>query len=189
MAEVVDVVPADLLVRRREYRITDPITTPEHAAWAFRRLPPRRRQADAIGDSIKAMVPPEGLTPRTGSVLRETKATITASDKRKALAFCKQRPARRRSRSLRSTTRREEQTGCAFGGRRSRERSGTRASCAFEVRHVITIADGERFGVVVGETTIGPRSATPEEADNVLHPARDGVPRHAADHRLRAGRA
>lgn len=33
-------------------------------------------------------------------------------------------------------------------------------------RHVITIADGERFAVVVGETTIGP-FATPEEADNV----------------------
>ena len=30
--------------------------------------------------------------------------------------------------------------------------------------HVITIADGERFAVVVGETTIG-SFATPEEAD------------------------
>ena len=32
--------------------------------------------------------------------------------------------------------------------------------------HVITIADGERFAVVVGETTIA-SFATPEEADNV----------------------
>lgn len=90
MAEVVDVVPADSLVRRREYRITDPITTPEHAAWALDVCRLVGAKLDAIKDSIKAMVPPEGLTLEDGSVLRETKATITAFDKRKALALCKQ---------------------------------------------------------------------------------------------------
>ncbi len=90
MAEVVDVVPADSLVRRREYRITDPITTPEHAAWALDVCRLVGAKLDAIKDSIKAMVPPEGLTLEDGSVLRETKATITAFDKHKALALCKQ---------------------------------------------------------------------------------------------------
>lgn len=90
MAEVVDVVPADSLVRRREYRITDPITTPEHAAWALDVCRLVGAKLDAIKDSIKAMVPPEGLALEDGSVLRETKATITAFDKHKALALCKQ---------------------------------------------------------------------------------------------------
>lgn len=90
MAEVVDIIPAESLVRRRDYRITDPITTPEHAAWALDVCRLVGAKLDAIKDSIKAMVPPEGWRLDDGSILRETKAEITAFDKHKALALCKQ---------------------------------------------------------------------------------------------------
>ena len=104
MAEVVDGVPADSLVRRREYRITDPITTPEHAAWALDVCRLVGAKLDAIGDSIKAMVPPGGLTLEDGasSARRPRPSPRSTSTRRSRSASSS---ARRRSRSLRSTTR------------------------------------------------------------------------------------
>ena len=82
-------VPADSLVRRREYRITDPITTPEHAAWALDVCRLVGAKLDAIRTASRRWCR-QRVDARGRSVLRETKATITAFDKRKALALCKQ---------------------------------------------------------------------------------------------------
>ena len=65
MAEVVDVVPADSLVRRRD-TASRTITTPGACRMGVDVSPPVGAKLDAIGDSIKAMVP-EGLTLEDGA--------------------------------------------------------------------------------------------------------------------------
>lgn len=89
-AEVVQVIPADALVRREEFRLTDPIETPEHAAWAIDVIRLVNAKLDAIKDEIKSKVPAEGWALEDGRVLRETKANIEALDKSRALALCRE---------------------------------------------------------------------------------------------------
>jgi hypothetical protein len=89
-AQVVDVIPADALVRRPEFRLTDPITTPEHAAWAVDVIRLVNAKLDAIKDDIKSKVPSEGWRLEDGRTLREGKCQKAAFDKHKALALCKQ---------------------------------------------------------------------------------------------------
>jgi hypothetical protein len=89
-AQLVDVIPPDQLVRRQEFRLTDPITTPEHAAWAVDVIRLVGAKLEAIKDSIKAMVPPEGWKLEDGRILREGRCQKSTVDKHKALALCKQ---------------------------------------------------------------------------------------------------
>lgn len=89
-SQVLEVIPADALAATREYRLTDPIETPEHAAWAVDVIRLVGAKLDAIKDSIKAKIPQDGWKLEDGRVLRETRATIEAFDKHKAMALCKQ---------------------------------------------------------------------------------------------------
>lgn len=90
LAEVVDVIPAEALVRRPEWRITDPVTTPEHAMWTLDVLRLMGTWVEAKKDEIKAKVPADGWRAEDGRVLRETTATIEAFDKKAAVALCKE---------------------------------------------------------------------------------------------------
>ena len=90
IAETALVIPADALVRRPEWRITDPIKTAEQAIWTIDVLRLMGAWLDARKDEIKALVPVEGWKADDGRVLRETTSTIEAFDKTKALALLKQ---------------------------------------------------------------------------------------------------
>lgn len=90
IAQVVDVIPAEAIVRRPEWRITDPITTAEQAILTVDVLRLMGAWIDAKKDEIKALVPPDGWATEDGRVLRETKATVQAFDKHKVIALCKQ---------------------------------------------------------------------------------------------------
>ncbi len=90
MAQVVDVIPAESLVRRDAYRITDPIRTAEQAIWTVDVLRLMGAWLDAKKDEIKKLVPDDGWRAEDGRVLKETTATIEAFDKHKALALIKQ---------------------------------------------------------------------------------------------------
>lgn len=72
MAEVVDVIPAESLVRRQEYRITDPIRTAEQAIWTVDVLRLVEAWTKAKRDEIKQRVPPEGWRTEDGRVIKET---------------------------------------------------------------------------------------------------------------------
>lgn len=80
-AELVDVIPADALTRAKPFKLTDPIRTPEHAAWALDVLRLVSAKVDAIKDDIKARVPPEGWALEDGRMLRETKSSVSYPDK------------------------------------------------------------------------------------------------------------
>jgi hypothetical protein len=90
MAEVVDVIPADKLVRRDAFKISDPVRTAEQAMWTVDVLRLMSAWIDAKKDEIKAAVPADGWRSDDGRVLKETSATVEALDKAKALALCKQ---------------------------------------------------------------------------------------------------
>ena len=81
-----ELVPVEQLTRK----ITDPITTPEQAAWALDVCRLVGARLDAIKDEIRAKVPEGGWALEDGRVLRETHADIKAFDKHKAIALCKQ---------------------------------------------------------------------------------------------------
>lgn len=85
-AATTELVPVEHLTRK----ITDPITTPEQAAWALDVCRLVGARLDAIKEEIKAKVPSGGWALDDGRVLRETHAEIKAFDKHKALALCKQ---------------------------------------------------------------------------------------------------
>jgi hypothetical protein len=89
-AEVVQVIPAESLVARQSYRITDPIRTAEHAIWTVDVLRLMSAWIEAKKDEIKALVPPEGWAAEDGRVLKETKSKVEAFDKGKAIALCKE---------------------------------------------------------------------------------------------------
>lgn len=89
-SEVVDVIPADKLVRRPEFRLTDPIETAEHAMWAVDVCRLIGAKLDAIKDDIKAKVPADGWKAEDGRVLKEGSCDSTGFDKTKALALCRQ---------------------------------------------------------------------------------------------------
>lgn len=89
-AELVDVIPAESLVRRAPYRLTDPIETPEHAAWALDVLRLVSAQVDAIKDGIKARVPAEGWRLEDGRVLRETRSVTSYVDRDRAISLARQ---------------------------------------------------------------------------------------------------
>lgn len=90
IAQVVDVIPAEAIVRPPEWRITDPITTAEQAILTVDILRLMGAWIDAKKEEIKALVPADGWQAADGRVLRETKATVEAFDKAKAVALCKQ---------------------------------------------------------------------------------------------------
>ncbi len=90
MAEVVDTIPAESLVRRPEFRITDPIRTPEQAIYTVNVLRLMSTWIDAKKDEIKKRVPVEGWQADDGQVLKETTARVEALDKHRALALLKQ---------------------------------------------------------------------------------------------------
>lgn len=89
-AEVVQIIPTASLVRRAEYRITDPIKTADQAIWTIDVLRLMSTWIDAKKDEIKSLVPAEGWTTEDGRTLKETRATVEAFDKHKALALCRQ---------------------------------------------------------------------------------------------------
>lgn len=88
--DLVEVIPAEALTRPREYRLTDPIETAEHAMWAIDVLRLVNAKLDAIKDDIKAKVPDGGWAAADGRVLREAQATIETLDKNRAIALCKE---------------------------------------------------------------------------------------------------
>jgi hypothetical protein len=89
-AEVVQVIPADALVRRGDYRITDPIRTADQAIWTVDVLRLMSSWIDAKKDEIKKLVPIDGWATEDGRTLKETRASVEAFDKHKAIALCKQ---------------------------------------------------------------------------------------------------
>ncbi len=89
-AEVVDLIPADALVRRADFRISDPIKTAEHAIWSLDVLRLMGAWIAAKKDEIKAAVPEGGWAAEDGRVLREGSCEKTGFDKHKALALVKQ---------------------------------------------------------------------------------------------------
>ena len=89
-AEVVQIIPAEALVRKADYHITDPIKTADQAIWTVDVLRLMGAWIDAKKDEIKGLVPEEGWKADDGRVLKETTATVQAFDKHKALALCKQ---------------------------------------------------------------------------------------------------
>ena len=88
-AELVDVIPADSLVRTKPFRLTDPIKTPEHAAWALDVLRLVVAKVDALKDEIKAKVPAEGWKLEDGRMLKETKALVSYVDKDMAVSLAR----------------------------------------------------------------------------------------------------
>ncbi len=90
MAQVVDVIPAERLVRRPDFRITDQIRTAEEAIWSVDVLRLMSAWVDAKKDEIKKLVPVAGWRTDDGRVLKETTSKIEAFDKHKALALIKQ---------------------------------------------------------------------------------------------------
>ena len=89
-AEVVDVIPAEALVKRGPYKITDPIATPDQAIWTIDVLRLMSAWIDAKKDEIKARVPAEGWAAEDGRVLKEGKCEKTGFDKHLAMALVKQ---------------------------------------------------------------------------------------------------
>lgn len=86
----VQVIPADALVPAKRFSLADPITTPEHAAWAVDVIRLVNARLEAIKDDIKARVPADGWRLEDGRVLREGHCETPAFDKHKALALIKQ---------------------------------------------------------------------------------------------------
>lgn len=80
-AELVDVIPATALIKAAPYRLSDPIRTPEHAAWALDVLRLVSAKVEAIKDDIKAKVPAEGWQLEDGRMIRETKVAVSYWDK------------------------------------------------------------------------------------------------------------
>lgn len=89
-AELVEVIPADKLVRRPEFRLYDPIETPEHAIWAIDVVRLIGAKLEAIKDDIKAKCPKDGWVASDGRILKEGTCKSTGFDKEKTLALCKQ---------------------------------------------------------------------------------------------------
>jgi hypothetical protein len=90
IAEVAEVIPAESLVRRAEYRITDPIASADQAIWLVDVLRLMDAWIKAKKDAIKALVPAEGWATDDGRMLKETTAKVEALDKERALALCKE---------------------------------------------------------------------------------------------------
>lgn len=81
VAELVDVIPADALVRGKGYRLTDPITTAEHAAWAVGVISLMSAKLDAIKASIKAQLPDGGWQLEDGRRLEERFSSVSSVSK------------------------------------------------------------------------------------------------------------
>lgn len=75
----VEVIPADALVRRKPFKLTDPITTPEHAAWAVGVISLMLKKLESIKADIKAMVPAGGWRLEDGRTLEERFSTVQAT--------------------------------------------------------------------------------------------------------------
>lgn len=90
MTEVVDVIPAESLVRRPGFKITDPIRTAEQAIYTVDVLRLMSAWIDAKKEEIKAKVPAEGWATDDGRVLKEARAEMEGFKKDRALALCKQ---------------------------------------------------------------------------------------------------
>ena len=90
MAQVVDVIPPEALVRKPEWRITDKVASAEQAIWTLDVLRLMGAWVEAKKDEVKALVPVDGWRTEDGRVLRETKATIEGFDKHKAIALLKE---------------------------------------------------------------------------------------------------
>jgi len=85
-----ELVPVEALTTRQAFRLTDPIVTPEHAAWALDVLRLVVAKAAAIKEDIKGKVPSDGWVLDDGRVLREGHCRSAGFDKHKALALCTQ---------------------------------------------------------------------------------------------------
>jgi hypothetical protein len=89
-AQVLGIIPAESLVRRQDFRITDPVRTAEQAIWTVDVLRLMSAWLDAKKDEVKALVPAEGWATEDGRVLREGTYEQSAFDKHKALALVRQ---------------------------------------------------------------------------------------------------
>lgn len=81
LAEVVQVIPADALVREKGYRLIDPITTAEHAAWAVGVISLMGAKLDAIKADIKSKVPDGGWQLADGRKLEERFSSVSSVSK------------------------------------------------------------------------------------------------------------
>jgi hypothetical protein len=90
IANVSEVIPADVLVRRQDFRITDPVETAEQAIMTVDVLRLMSAWIDAKKDEIKSKVPATGWAAPDGRILKETKAKVEAFDKAQAIALCKE---------------------------------------------------------------------------------------------------
>ena len=86
---MMQIIPVESLTAPRRFSLADPITTPEHAAWALDVLRLVSAKVDALKDEIKSRVPAEGWMLDDGRVLKETHSTVTYVDKDRAFALAK----------------------------------------------------------------------------------------------------
>ena len=89
-AELVDIIPATALIKSAPFRLSDPIKTAEHAAWAVDVIRLVSAKLDAIKEDIRSKVPPEGWALADGRVLKETMSRITYVDKDRAYSLAKE---------------------------------------------------------------------------------------------------
>lgn len=90
LAEAVEVIPADALVRRPEWRITDPITTPEQATATKLALGMVKKWCEAKTEELKRLAPGFTWPDANGYTLREGECTRTGKDFDKAVALAVQ---------------------------------------------------------------------------------------------------
>jgi hypothetical protein len=90
LSDTVGVIPADRLVRRPEFRITDPITTPEHAMYVVDVIKLVDHWIDAKRRELKRLVPESGWVAADGRILKESTRKMRRFDRYKAEALCKQ---------------------------------------------------------------------------------------------------
>lgn len=89
-AELVDDIPADALATTGQFKLTDPITTPEHAAWAVDVIRLVNAKLESIKDTIKKLVPAEGWPLADGRILKEGSCKSSGFSKEKAIELCKE---------------------------------------------------------------------------------------------------
>lgn len=89
VAQAIALIPEGGLVRAKDWRITDPIETPEQAALALDVLRLAEEVIELKKKEIKALVPAEGWVCEDGRVLKETKSSVQAFDKNKAIDLLK----------------------------------------------------------------------------------------------------
>jgi hypothetical protein len=87
---VAQIIPAADLVKKPAYKLTDPITTPEHAAWAVGVISLMNAKLKAIKADIKKLVPDGGWKLEDGRTLEERFSNSYSFSKASAIALLRE---------------------------------------------------------------------------------------------------